>query len=649
MVSSGYMARDYVWQPTDEVIERANVTRLARTHGLDSYAELLERSRTDIGWFWNAAVRNLGIEFTRPYERVYDDSAGTPWTLWFLGGGVNIAYNCVDRHRRFGQTALVYESEEGTERRLTYEELGIEVAQLADGLRDLGVHKGDVVGLFLPMIPEAVVTLMACSKIGAIVVPIFSGFAARAVAARLNDAEAKVLVCADGFPRRGQTVDMKPVADEAVAASPTVQHVVVVQRSGTRATMQADRDVRWPDLLAGRPRETHTADTDAEDPFMIAYTSGTTGRPKGSVHVHGGFLVKIASEVCYQTDYQPGERLFWLSDPGWIMGPWEIVGTLALGGTLVLYDGAPDHPGPDRLWEMVARHRINIIGVSPTLIRGLMRHGSEPVARHDLRSLRILGSTGEPWNTDPYMWYAEQVGGRRCPVINFSGGTEVGACFLSPAPVMPLRACSLGGPSLGMAVDVFDSRGRPVRGEVGELVCTKPWPGMTRGIWGDPDRYMDTYWSRWPDVWVHGDWAYIDDADGQWFLQGRSDDTMNVAGKRIGPTEVESVLVGHPRVIEAAAVGIPEAVKGETIWCYVVLPPEAEPTQELRDELAARVADELGKAFRPAAVRFVAELPKTRNAKVLRRAVRAAAMGADPGDLSSLENPSALEGVANAT
>jgi acetyl-CoA synthetase len=490
-----------------------------------------------------------------------------------------------------------------------------------------------------------VIAFMAICRIGAIVVPIFSGFAATAVTVRLQDASAKVLVCADGFYRRGTVVPMKETADDAVASAPSIEHVVVVRRIGGTVSMTPRRDLVWDDVLRGP--DVAAEDTGSEDPFMIAYTSGTTGRPKGSVHVHGGFLVKITGEVAYQTDYQPGEVLFWLSDPGWIMGPWEMVGTLALGGTIFLYDGAPNHPGPDRLWAMVERHRVNILGVSPTLVRALVPAGEEHVTRHDLSSLRILGSTGEPWNTDPYVWFFEKVGRGRCPIINFSGGTEAGACFLSPTPVMPLKPCSLGGPSLGMAVDVFSPDGRPVRGGVGELVCTKPWPGMTRGIWGDPDRYIETYWSRWPDVWVHGDWASID-GDGQWFLHGRSDDTLNVAGKRIGPAEVESVLVSDDAVVEAAVVGVPDEVKGEAIWCYVVLAPTAVASDELRTHLAGVVADELGKSFRPSAVRFVNELPKTRNAKVLRRAVRALALGRDPGDLSNLENPTALEEIAHA-
>jgi acetyl-CoA synthetase len=358
--------------------------------------------------------------------------------------------------------------------------------------------------------------------------------------------------------------------------------------------------------------------------------------------VHGGFLVKVAEEVAYQVDLHPGELLHWVTDLGWIMGPWEIVGALALGSTVLLTEGAPNHPGPDRLWSMVERHRVTTLGVSPTLIRALIPAGTEPVRAHDLSSLRILASTGEPWNPDPYLWLHREVGGGRLPIINLSGGTEVGACFLSPHPIQPLEACSLGGAALGMDVDVWGPDGEPVpHGEVGELVCKQPWPAMTRGVWGDRERYLDTYWRRWPGVWVHGDWASID-ADGQWFLHGRSDDTLNVAGKRLGPAEVESVLAAHPSVAESAAVGIPDEVKGETIWCFVVRTPGADvDAAELHD----LVADHLGRAFAPSRVVFVEELPKTRSAKIVRRAVRAVAMDGDAGDLSSLENPASLEAI----
>jgi acetyl-CoA synthetase len=362
--------------------------------------------------------------------------------------------------------------------------------------------------------------------------------------------------------------------------------------------------------------------------------------PKGVVHVQGGFLVSIAREVCYQADVHPGDVVHFATDMGWIMGPWTVVGAGAMGATIVFAEGAPDWPA-DRLWQIVERERVTCLGLSPTLTRALLPHG-DPT--HDLSSLRTFVTTGEPWNPEPYRWLFENVGGKRVPIINCSGGTEVGACFLSPVPSVPIKACSLGGPATGMAMDVVDDEGRSLvgTGEVGELVCRKPFPGMTRGFWRDPERYLETYWRRLPGIWVHGDWASVDE-DGFWFLHGRSDDTLNIAGKRIGPAELESAAVSHPAVREAAAVGVPHDVKGETAWIFCCLLPGASASEA---EVADAVAAALGRAFRPERVVFVEALPKTRSAKIVRRAVRAAALGDDPGDLSSVENPEALEAIA---
>ena len=638
---------EVVWRPSEDVLERANVVRLMRRHGIEDYWGLVRRSQEDPEWFWPAVIEDMGLEFWKPWDRVVDVSRGPEWARWFVGATLNLAWNCVHRWARGERrhaTAAVFAGEDGSRGEFTIEEMSGEVTKFAEGLASLGIGKGDVVALFLPMSPEVAIAAHACAHLGAIHVPIFSGFAAPAVAARLEDSDAKVVVTADSSLRRGRDVATKEIVDEAVRGAPSVEHTVVWRRLGrSDVPMVPGRDIFWEELVADRPGELEPLEVESETPYLLTYTSGTTGRPKGVLHVQGGFLVSITREVAYQADAHPEDVIHFATDMGWIMGPWTVVGGGALGATLVFAEGAPDWP-PDRLWKLIERERVSILGISPTLTRALIRYG-DPEA--ELGSLRTIVTTGEPWNPEPYRWLFAKVGAGRCPIINCSGGTEVGACFLSPTPAIPIKSCSLGGPALGMAVDVVDAEGRPVRGEVGELVCRKPFPGMTRGIWKDPERYLDAYWRRLPGIWVHGDWASIDE-DGYWFLHGRSDDTLNIAGKRIGPAEIESAVVAHPAVSEAAAVGIPHEVKGEVAWVFCVLAPAAQPSEELAADIAAAAARELGKAFQPERVVFVPALPKTRSAKIVRRAVRAKALGEDPGDLSSLENPEALEEIARA-
>ncbi|WP_320671801.1 AMP-binding protein [Patulibacter defluvii] len=635
----------YAWEPTAERIAEANVTRLMAKAGAATIDELRRQSVADIDWYWDLVVRDLELPFARPYEAVRDGSGGVEWTKWFVGGELNVASACVDRWRddpAVAETpAVIHEDEAGVVTTLSFRELAEAVDRVAAALRARGIGRGDAVGVFLPMIPEAVVSAYAIAKVGALYVPLFSGFAASALASRLDDAQARLVITADWSWRRGRRAPMKPALDEALPSCPSVETVVVVERPDTDAAVRrAPIDIGWSAFAPPVDGPVPATATSAEDPLLLGYTSGTTGRPKGAVHTHAGFLVKVASEVAYEFDLRRGDVFSWITDMGWVMGPLSTFGTHALGGTLLLYEGAPDTPAPDRLWQLVARHRVTMFGVSPTLIRALKAHGDDHPRRHDLSSVRTFGSTGEPWDEDSYWWLSETVGRGRAPIINFSGGTEIGGAFLSPFVVEPIRPCSLGGPSLGMDVDVFDAGGRPVRGELGELVCRQPWPAMTRGVWGDPERYREAYWSTFPGVWRHGDWAKAD-LDGQWFLYGRSDEALNVAGKRVGPAEVESILIGHPAVAEAAVIGVPDPTKGEAIWCYWT--PTEPDGEDVSDDLRGAIGRELGKPFTPARVLRAPALPKTRSAKIMRRAIRAVTVGDDPGDLSGAENPEALD------
>ena len=636
-----------VWTSSSEYIQKAHLTRFMQNYTIDSFADLITRSSQDVAWFNEAILSYLDIQFYKPYTQIVDLSAGIAWPRWCVDGKMNIIHNCLDKTigtPREDETAVIWEGEEGVSRTLTYGELFKQVNQAANALRSLGIGKGDTVGLYMPMTPEIVIALLAIAKVGAIILPLFSGYGPGALTARLVDAEAKALFTADGFFRRGKPVNMKLSADEAALDVPSLQHMIVCQRAGLEVTMQPGRDHWWHELVSNQTSQANTEQTDAEDILMIIYTSGTTGRPKGAVHTHCGFPVKAAQDMAFGTDLHPGQLIYWITDMGWMMGPWLVFGTLLLGGKMLLYDGAPDYPGPDRVWEMVARHQVTILGVSPTLIRALLQFGEEPVKKHNLLSLRFFASTGEPWNPDPWMWLFDKVGHRKLPIINYSGGTEISGGILMGNPLLPLKPCAFSAPCPGIAADIFDERGMPVRGEIGELVIRAPWIGMTRGFWKDPQRYFDTYWSRWPGVWVHGDFAAID-ADNMWYILGRSDDTIKIAGKRLGPAEIESVLVSHPSVIEAAIIGVPDEIKGSEVVAFVVLKTGTQPNDTLTKELNDLVIHSLGKPFTPREFRFVRDLPKTRNAKVMRRMIRAAYLDQDPGDTSSLVNPEIIDEI----
>ena len=618
---------DCIWHPPADRVQNANLTRLLRRLGAAGYHELQRISVEEPERFWPEVVDDLGIRFSTAWEQIVDASRGPERARWFVGGKLNVARVCVHDRASLPGEVVVGRYEDGEREALSWPELSRQVTQLAEALVELGVEPGDRVAIYMPMCPAVAVASHACAHVGAVQVPIFSGFAAPAIASRLEDSGAKVVLCADWSLRRGKRVDMRATLDA------TGDHVVV----------EWDRESRsWPELVTRQPGVLAPLELDSEAAYLLAYTSGTTGKPKGAVHVHGGFLVSIAREAAYQTEIKQGDRVHFATDMGWIMGPWTVVGAGACGATVVFAEGAPDWPD-DRLWELVESERVTMLGCSPTLVRALIPKG-EP--RHDLSSLQAFCTTGEPWNPDPYLWLFEKVGGSRVPIVNISGGTEVGACFLSTCLIEPIKPVALGFPALGQDMDVVDNDGNPVRGEVGELICRRPWPGMTRGIWKDDDgsRFHETYWARFPGVWTHGDWASVD-GDGYWFLHGRSDDTMNIAGKRIGPAELESAAIGSGIVAEAAAIGVPHEVKGEVAWIFCVAPPGTQPDDA---RVATAVTDVLGKAFKPDRIVWVDALPKTRSAKIVRRAVRATVLGKDAGDLSSLENPESLDEIGRA-
>ena len=649
-------------RPDEAFAEATNVRAFMREHGIDDYEALIERTTTEVPgdpdsgveWFWDEMVDWLGVEFYEDYDAVRDDSDGPQFTDWYPGGELNLAHNLVDRHARVGRgtrnhVATLWEGEDGEVRQVTYHDLARESNRVANALESLGVSVGDRVGIYMPMVPEVVSILYGCFKAGAVAVPIFSGFGVDATATRLADPECSVLFTADGFYRRGSAIDLKESADEAMAQAGCVDNAVVYDRLGADVPTTEGRDVSWAEAVDEASPEYDTKSLPSNQESMLLYSSGTTGKPKGIVHTHAGVGVQCPKEIHFGFDQKPGDRFFWVSDIGWMMGPWTLIGNHTFGGTVFMYEGAPDHPGPDRFFEMIDRHGITQFGVSPTAVRALMRHG-DVTEGHDLSSLRLLGSTGEPWDEESWHWFYEHVGGGECPIINISGGTEICGCFLMPMPDQPLKPTSLGGPGLGMDIDIVNARGESVAdsGEQGYLVARDSCPSMTKSLWAGDERYLEEYWSTFEDTWNHGDWAQKDE-DGFWFLHGRADDALNVAGRKVGPAEVEGALTAHDAVNQAAAVGVPDETTGTAIATFVVLERGYEPSGDLRDELRAAVGEELGKPFRPRDVRFVPDLPRTQSGKVVRRVIEGVHAGEDLGDLSSIENPEAIDAVREAS
>ncbi len=645
-----------IWKPTKEYVRGSHMKGFMDQWGIKTHKALYQRSINDIQWFWPAAMDYLGVQWHRRYDTVLDldGSRAFERARWFIGGKLSIAYHCLDRHAMDpfakNRLAFVWEAEDGTVEKWTYSELYRAANQCANALKTLGVQKGVTVGFYMPMIPELIVAFWACMKLGAPLIPIFSGFGAKPLAVRLADAKAGVLLTADVGFYKAKAIPLKATCDEAAKGVPSLRHILVVRRrEDGKISWQPGRDLWWHDLVPKQSPDFKTVVLDAEDLAMILYSSGTTGKPKGTLHRVAGVLAQVVKELGFHFDVKPDSRFYWITNIGWMMGPWQVIGVQHFGGCYLIYEGNPLYPNHERVLDMVTRHGLTHLGLSPTYARSLKTRGEDWIRNYDLSSLRFLGSTGEPFDQETYMWVFQHLGQGRMPIINISGGTEMCGCLVSPSPLTPLKPCSVGMHGLGMAIGIADDEGKLIDVGKGHLVLLKPAPSLTRGFLGDWQRYIDTYfsWEPNPDVWYHGDYIKRDQ-DGQLTLHGRSDDTINVAGVRTGAGEIEDALMDHEAVQESAVIGVPDKLKGSAIVCFVILKNGYEASDKLRTDIAQHVAGIMGKNLRPKAVELVPDLPRTRSMKIVRRAIQRKYLGEDPGDLASVENPGALDYISQA-
>jgi acetyl-CoA synthetase len=633
------MAEEQMFQPPKELVENSNIMAFMKKHGIKDLDGLLKRAE-DLDWYWGEVAKDL--EWFKPFDKVLDDS-DAPFFKWFTGGKFNITHNCLDRHMKTAvkdKVAFIYHPEPLDQQveRWTYAMMFKEVNKLANALKKLGIKKGDRITIFMPMIPQLPIAMLACARIGAVHSVVFSGFSSASLRDRIQDAEAKILITTDGAYRRGKLVTLKANADPGVAECPSIQHVIVYKRAGNPVDMKSGRDLWWSDITARESDVCPAEQLDATDPLYMLYTSGTTGKPKGIVHVHGGYAVGTASTLKFVFDIKPNDIWWCAADVGWVTGHSYIVyAPLMLGATSIMYEGAPDFPGPDRWWSIVEKEKVTILYTSPTAIRMFMRFGEEFPKKHNLTTLRLLGSVGEPINPEAWRWYRENIGLGKLQIMDTWWQTETGTFMISPLPITPLKPGSATRPLPGVLADVVTGEGKPVKPmENGFAVLLKPWPAMLSTLYKDPERYKSAYWSRFPGKYLTGD-SCTRDADGYFWFRGRADEVLNVAGHRLGTAEIESALVAHAAVAEAAVVGVPDPIKGDVPKAYVTLKVGFEKNEALKDELKKWVSTEIGPIARPDSIEFRDKLPKTRSGKIMRRLLKAEALGKDVGDVSTLD------------
>jgi acetyl-CoA synthetase len=626
------------WKPSEDIIKKSNLYRILEEENL-TYEEFLKKSFYDYEWFWRRFFKDINFKWEKDFEKVLDLSSGKEFPKWFIGGKLNISKNCLD-YNDPNKIALIFENEDGIRKIYKYKELKEEVNKLSNALINLGIKKGDRVAIYLPFTPEVVISLLAIARIGAISVPLFSGFGEEPIKVRINISKTKMVITADGYKRRGKIFEMKNILDKAVEESPYVEKVIIYKNIGIDVKIKENRDYFSDEVCVNKEFEPEIFDS--EHPLMIIYTSGTTGKPKGAFHTHCGFPIKSAQDMFHLFDIKENDIITWITDIGWMMGPWLIFGGFINHSTIFLYDGAIDYPDENRIFEIVEKNKITILGISPTIIRRISEK-SKP-ENYSLESLRIIGSTGEPWDKKSWKWTFEKIGKGKVPIINYSGGTEISGGILGCAVIRPLKIASFNTPNPGVDADIFDEKGNSLKNKVGYLVVKNVNPGMTRGFYEENERYIETYWSYFKGVWYHGDLAYCDE-DGFYYILGRADDTLKIAGKRTGPAEIEDIILEHKDVKESACIGVPDEIKGEVPCAFVVLKGEVKDPERVKEEIKEIVIKKMGKPFALKEVYFLKDLPKTRNAKIMRRVIKNIYLGNPLGDLSSLLNPECIEEI----
>ncbi len=616
-----------------------------KKYKIGNFSELSQKAKKDLNWYWKAVEEDIGIVWSQKYLKVSDFSGGYAWSKWFVNGKTNIFSSSVEKFSKQTPDKIAYffVSEDGIKKQITYNELETRTNKLANGLKTLGIQKGDVVAIYMPMIEEAIIAILSCAKIGAVQTVIFSGYSEEALRLRLQDCKAKLLFATDGYIRKGKKISQKNTIEKSIANT-GVKKIIVTKYKHVDNFDKSESIVYFDDLISNQSSECKTEIMDSDDPLFILYTSGTTGKPKGVVHSHGGFSVFAGHQAAYLIDTHKDDILFWPADIGWITGlVWNVYGLLEIGATAVIYDGAIDWPNYNRIWDILHQYKVTIFGISPTAVRMFKKNNIIPRKLYDLESIRNIPTTGEPIDEESWWWLFEKVGNKRVPIMNLSGGTEIGGAMLSVFPGMKLKPSTVGMPCPGIDVDVFDDKGNSVRNQKGYLVVKTPWPGMTKGLLNDRERYLETYWSRFENIWFHGDYVQVDN-DSLWYMLGRVDDVINISGHRLSTTEIEQNVTSHKKISDAAAISVPDEITGEAIILFVV-PIDKENNDAIEEEIATYVSEKIGKLARPKRVIIVPDLPKTRTGKIMRRLLKAKLLGWPLGDLSSLENPQILEKI----